>query len=298
MAMAAPVVLNPGPKGLLDGHVTFLKGVPEFVNKTKIELTQRTLAKLARVGRWPDDDNYRVYLGRGRSQRYKDPATFFRVMKAKPNLYPRRWVFEPNDVGSTELLVEAIAYAYMHSVRASLKHHKSGRLKASFLMLEKLPTGHYRVMTTPPFKSDVTRDTEFLVLNFAEYASTIEAHAYQRVRDGGVMYLAAKMTEKKFKSLVVTFQYMNMDRMGLPLTHKYMVPVIRIGMRGNKQVGKISRPGKNLRRRMRKARSLAANRPTRARGYDRAAEHRANVAGASAYWAKRGGVPAWRKSVK
>ena len=71
----------------------------------------------------------------------------------------------------------------------------------------------------------------------------------ERARTGGIMFQAAKDAKRKYKGLVIQYTYTHLSKLGLPAVHNYGVPVIRIGFRGNPIKSKISRPGRNIRRR-------------------------------------------------
>lgn len=242
MAMAPAVHVS--------GGVQYLSGVAKFINDTKIDITERAMKRLARTVRWPTHEaGVTGYIGSTQSRRFKNLNQFFGYVAKNPDLYPRRWVFEPENVGNAEEMKSCIAFIYREAEIQQRKHYKTGRMMIRYLMLMKQKGKYPQVLHTPPFSDEIVFGTEMIVVNVAEHASSVEAHSYERAKTGGILYMAAEMAKRKWPELVIRFSYTNLDKLGLPLTHKYAVPYVRVGFRGNEMKSKLTRPGRNIRRR-------------------------------------------------
>ena len=250
--IAPPVVLRPGLPG--QSIKLSLDGVYDWVTQEKARAAALAMDSLSAKGRWPKDQKeVRGYIGRtGSGRQFNDVRGLYAYTKKNASTYyakPLR--FEPISVGDSKMLKRAADFAFRQT-RSELSRH--------------LLTGVNRDTAMYGFRSNIkapvqygrgdypiNRDSEFLIPVVGEYASSVEAHSYQRAKTGGMVYAAAKMTERKFPQIVVRFSYTALSDIGLPQLHNYAVPYIRLGLRGNPLKAKITRPGRNIRRRASRA---------------------------------------------
>lgn len=225
------------------------KGATQYVQDEKIQISRRTITKFQYGNRWPDEYNSYVTSER-RNNQYKDPNVFFRVMHKKPEWYARKFIFRPIiDTGA--VIREAVLYA-------NKIIHQQSRLYGVI-------TGYYgssfqivvdgRLMQSLSQLDELDGNSVVSFRNVAAYGATVESNALNIARIGGVLYYAAQMIGKKYPQLGVRFVF-TPSQYVRGADHKYQVPTLTIGSRDN-VIDKLTRPGKNRRRRRREARRNA-----------------------------------------
>jgi hypothetical protein len=245
--MAAPVVLNaPGAKPLN------LERAAKWIITQKAEKSWDAMNKLAQRNKWPRrEEEVFSYLGRtGSTRQFKKLRVFWAFNMKNPGLFPKTWRYEPLAVGSFEDLKRAADFAFRRARNNALKNIDTGDYRRSFAYLYREKAGEVpRFLVGAATVTLEDPSAELIIINTADYASSLEAHAFQRARNGGIMHQAAKETAKKFPNVNVRFSYTNLDKLGFGLQHKYAVPYIRIGLRRGAVKPYFSRPGRNIRRR-------------------------------------------------
>ncbi len=223
-----------------------------WIQIQKVERSRLAIDRLRADGRMPANDNEIFsYLGRsGSSRQFKNIGKFWSYNIKNPGLFARSWRYEPITVGTFEDMKAAADYAYRRCLQNSLKHTVTYRYRKSFLYL-------YRTERDAYPRAVLGRETailedptaELIIVNAVDYASSLEAHAFERAKNGGIMYEAARSTARAFRNINVRFSYTNLDKLGLNLSHRYAVPYIRISLRQGTVKPYFSRPGRNIRRR-------------------------------------------------
>jgi len=210
------------------------------------------MQRLSARGRWPrDEKEIFSYLGRtGSTRQFKSLRQFWNYNLKHPSLYARTWRYEPITLGSFDELKMAADYAFRRCWQIATKHTDTYKYGRSFAYLYRERAGELPKYLVGAQTAELEDNTaELIIVNPVEYASSLEAHSFARARNGGIMYQAARETAKKFPKVNVRFSYTNLDKLGLPLDHKYAVPYIRIGLRVSRVKPFFSRPGRNIRRR-------------------------------------------------
>lgn len=230
-------------------------GTQQFVQDEKIKIARTTITKFQYAGSWPDE--YYSYLtSELRGNQFKEPKRFYDLMHKRPQYYAKRFIFRPQGTNGARI-AEAARYAF--------------GLMLSHVRYFKNPTGFYaqsfRILIDGKYaavdslqttsREQLTGDSVVRIYNVAPYASALESHFLNVLNIGGLMYYAAQMTRRKFGDVGVRFDFRQSQN--LPGTiSKYMLPVLSLGSRDN-VVDKMTKPGKNFRRRQRQARAAARN---------------------------------------
>ena len=248
----------------------------------KIAYSKRTVSRLRQSNRFPDDDDYEVYIGKSVAAnqrtaegaleaksnelvslqrisgavRYKDPNTFYGVMKARPYYYHRPWIYRPTSVGDYKELVAATNYANATVERLYAWQSKSKIAQQAnrplVLLIRQGGEQVQPVVSGVPDASQLNAGSELFLVNTSTWAALAEALSVERWKSDGIMYQAAKLTAMKYRRVDVSFTYGNDKygpRLGIPYATKYMRPMIRLALRGT-ATGRIkfSKPGRNIRR--------------------------------------------------
>lgn len=240
-----PVVLD-NPKAVT------LENAARWIIAQKAEKSQEAMTRLSQRGKWPvNDDEIYSYLGRtGSTRQFKSLKTFWGYNLKNPALYPRVWRHEPISLGSFDDLKSAADFAFRRSWQIATKHNRTFQYNRSFAYMYREEAGATpKALSTAETATIEDPTAELLVVNVTEYASSLEAHSFERVKNGGIMYQAAREAAKKYPQINVRFSYTNLDKLGLPLHHRYAVPFIRLSLRRGAVKSYFSRPGRNIRRR-------------------------------------------------
>lgn len=240
------------PVALDNPQKVTLEGAARWIIRQKAEKSQEAMTKLAQRGKWPtQDEEIFSYLGRtGSTRQFKSLKTFWGYNLKNPGLYARPWRHEPISVGSFDDLKDAADFAFRRSWQIATKHTLTFRYNRSFAYMYREKAGDIpKALSGAQTATLEDPSAELIIVNVVEYASSLEAHAFERVKNGGIMYQAARETARKYPQINVRFSYTNLDKLGLPLHHKYAVPYIRLSMRRGSVKGYFSRPGRNIRRR-------------------------------------------------
>ena len=228
---------------------TAVKGATRYVQDEKIQISRRTITRFQYGDRWPDDYNSFV-TSETRNNQYKDPDKFFVTMHRHPEWYARKFIFRPLfDTG--KVIKEATLYANRIIQKQSQAYGVlTGFYGSSFDILVN------RVkMTSLAQLDELNGDSVVTFLNTAPYASTVESNALNIAKIGGVLFYAAQLVRKKYPQLGVRFVFAQAQYVQ-GANHIYQVPTLSIGSRAN-VIDKLSRPGKNRRRRSRLRRAGA-----------------------------------------
>ena len=226
-----------------------VKGATQYVQDEKIQISRRTITRFQYADRWPEEYNSFV-TSETRKNQYKDPERFFVIMHRHPEWYARKFIFRPLfDTG--KVIKEATLYANKIIHQQSQTYGVvSGFYGSSFDILVN------RVkLTSINQLDDLNGDSVVTFLNTAPYASTVESNALNIARIGGVIFYAAQLVRKKYPQLGVRFVFAQAQYVQ-GANHKYQVPTLSIGSRAN-VIDKLSRPGKNRRKRNRRRRAGA-----------------------------------------
>jgi hypothetical protein len=248
-----------GPRRVttIEGPVAGLDivGITKWITQQKYIATGKAMTRLSSQGVWPDTiDEVTAWLGAGRTRRFRNVREFVGYTKNNPHLYSKRWVFEPDNVGNPLMVIEAATRGLAAAQQRGIALFKdpTGRWNSSFMMYMKGWDNKYRLIPPggTPRPEAMDASSEIFIVNTSEYASSLEAHFFVNKKQEGIMYHTAKMLQRKYKALVIQFQYVQMQDIGLGTgQHKYKVPIIRIGFRLGRMKGKMTRPGRNMRRR-------------------------------------------------
>jgi len=228
---------------------TAVKGATQYVQDEKIQISRRTITRFQYGDRWPDDYNSFV-TSETRNNQYKDPEKFFVTMHRHPEWYARKFIFRPLfDTG--KVIKEATLYANRIIQKQSQAYGVlTGFYGSSFDILVN------RVkMTSLSQLDELNGDSVVTFLNTAPYASTVESNALNIAKIGGVLFYAAQLVRKKYPQLGVRFVFAQAQYVQ-GANHIYQVPTLSIGSRAN-VIDKLSRPGRNHRRRNRRRRAGA-----------------------------------------
>ncbi len=220
-------------------------GATQYVQDEKIQISRRTITKFQYGDKWPDEYNSFV-TSETRNNLYKDPNKFFSTMKRHPEWYARKFIFRPL-YDTSKVIKDAVIYAN------SIIHQQSraygtdtGYYGSSFKILNNgIPLSSLKGL------DDLNGDSIVTFLNTAPYAATVESNALNIAKIGGVLYYAAQMVQKKYPQLGVRFVFSKSQYIQ-GANHIYQVPTLSIGSR-ERVIDKLSRPGKNQRRRTRAA---------------------------------------------
>ena len=164
---------------------TAIKGMAQYVQDKKISISKGTIRGLQNVDAWPEE--YYSYVGtERRSNRFKEPDRFFRVMHFKPELFMRKFTFRPiHDVSG--ILKEATLYANaIAHMQANLFRVLSGYYRGSFKIAV---DGR---LATPTDLDNLTTDSVVQIYNAVPYASKLESISFLTAGMGGVLYFAAQ----------------------------------------------------------------------------------------------------------
>ena len=245
---------NLGTPKVITGPTGFgLEDTYKWIQAQKVKATGQAMSRLASQGRWPkqwsDKGEITAYIGKTLSNRqFKNVDEFLGYVRKTPLDYKKAWRFEPTNVANQADIKAAADFAF-RQVRSELGKIpvRTGNLRNSVMYMVREKKGAEPRLFFGDV--DLQRSAELLIVASAEYASSVEAHYFQRVKNGGMVYQAAKLTAKRFPNVIVRFSYTNLDKLGLPLAHKYAVPYIRIALRGGSVKQHFARPGRNIRRR-------------------------------------------------
>lgn len=222
------------------------KQAAQWVQDNKIAISKGTIRGAQSLGEWPKE--YLSYhTSVNKRNLYKDHNKFFRVMKSKPQLFRKKFIFL-NPVDASSSLPEAAKLAYRLIQQQASMFYDTGAYGRAFRM----ELNGELVSNLSAFD---TLDAASIIsfTNIVPYASTLDARALYVNKVGGIMFYAAKKVEKAFPEVGVLFTFVQGDY------HKYALPYLALGSRGNLQTG-ITRPGKNLRGRRRRAKRAEAAR--------------------------------------
>lgn len=231
------------------------KGAQQYVQDEKIRISRVTITKFQYGDRWPDED-YLSYVGTlSKKNEYKDPERFFWYMHKSPQLYARRFTFLPESDVDERFMREAILYAWNIIYQKSLYFRVTGRYEDAFRFIAR--KGATTTKTTQISKlPDAPPGTSYEIINTIAYASRLETLALYGFQQQGIMWYAAKKTQKKYPTLTVSFDFARPENYGVShLPNDYMIPRIRIGRRQDVSP-KMKRPGNRYNRRRRSARKL------------------------------------------
>lgn len=243
-----------------------VRGAAQYVQDEKIKISRRTIRTLQSIGEWPDE--YNSFVGsETKNNLYKDPEKFFRIMHFKPKWYGRRFIFRPLS-DSSEKIKEAVQFAleiinrqtprYIAAPNVSKKPNVStgaygGSFKVAINQDGTGGIGGLRVIQSAAQLDNMGPRSSVGIYNVAPYASTAERNALYYARVYGIIYYAAQMVQRRYPDLGVRFTYPKAADLPGALA-KYNTPLLQIGTRET-VIDKITKPGKNLRRRQRLARS-------------------------------------------
>jgi hypothetical protein len=253
--MAAGLQGNVKPLNMRTAQAAVL-GAAQYVQDRKIEISRVTITNQQYAGRWPDEYNSFV-SSETRNNQYKDPDKFFRVMHYKPQWYARKFIFRP--VNEAVRIKEAVQYAlaiidqktaeYIAAPNVTGKPSvTTGAYGASFKLMN-----NYTLLRGLGDLDNIDARAQIQIANVAPYASTIERNALYYAKTIGVIYYAAQMVMKKYPEIGVRFTFPKAATIPGALA-KYQTPMLTIGSRAV-VIDKLTRPGKNLRRRLRLKRS-------------------------------------------
>ena len=217
------------------------------VQAGKVSASKTTIRKLQSAERFPVD--YLSYHSSiAAKNKYSDHEKFFRVMKSQPKLWRRKFFYISERLGSQRIGEAAIYARQMAERKASQFGRKTGFYESSFRQFINLVP-----FTNPARLISITDDDVYTLTNEAAYASTSEVNALYYARTGGILFYTAKMVQRKFPELGVSFYYMKAP---IGVNHRYDLPVIEIG---SPSVVKsiFSRPGRRIKKRGRLARKAA-----------------------------------------
>lgn len=218
----------------------------QFVQDKKIELSRKVITEQQYAGRFPDE--YVSYSGTVGRNPFRDPETFFRVMRTRAKDYRQRFTFLPAANAAYRKLLDAAELAYRTVIQQAYRYGvKSGNYRGSFILFTR--QGATRTaLTSLDALENATQEAIFEILSPLAYASTVEANALYHAQLGGVLYHAAEVVRRAYPNLAVRYVYHKAAAFNLP--HKYDVPVLSIGSRESLR-DKVTKPGKNYRRRQR-----------------------------------------------
>jgi len=224
-----------------------VEGSRQYVQDEKIQIARRTITRFQYADRWPDDYNSFVTSEKS-GNLYKDPSKFFRVMHYKPQWYARKFIFRPR-AKSSSLIRQATLEAYSIIINQTRQIPSiTGLYGSSFkVMLDGKLLSNIRQLDS------LNDDSITKIVNTAPYAGAMEKNKLYFSSLGGVIYYAAQTIKRKYPQLGVRFVYERASAIQ-GTNHKYDVPVLSIGTRTS-IIDKISKPGKNHRRRDRIRRS-------------------------------------------
>lgn len=216
-------------------------GAAQYVQDEKIQISRRTITAAQYRGSWPDEYNSFV-TSETRNNQYKDPGKFFATMKRHPEWYSRKFIFRPL-YDTSDIIKEASLYANRIIHQQSRTYGvRSGFYGSSFEMRINGALANSMAQL-----DNMDGDSVVTFLNTAAYAATVESNALNIAKIGGVLFYAAKMVGKKYPQLGVRFVFTPAQYVQ-GAEHKYSVPTLSIGPR-TRVVDKLTRPGKNRRRR-------------------------------------------------
>jgi len=224
-----------------------VEGSRQYVQDEKIQIARRTITRFQYADRWPDEYNSFVTSEKS-GNLYKDPSKFFRVMHYKPQWYARKFIFRPR-AKSSSLIRQATLEAYSIIINQTRQIPSiTGLYGSSFkVMLDGKLLSNIRQLDS------LNDDSINKIVNTAPYAGAMEKNKLYFSSLGGVIYYAAQTIKRKYPQLGVRFVYERASAIQ-GTNHKYDVPVLSIGTRAS-IIDKISKPGKNHRRRDRIRRS-------------------------------------------
>jgi len=234
-----------------------VRGTAQYIQDYKIDVSRTTIAREQSYGRWPITYNSFV-TSETRNNLYRDPDKFFAFMHDRPRLYSRKFIFRP--IGAGLRIKEAVVYAlgiidqktrdYIAAPNVTGKPSVStGAYGASFKLMNK-----YKKINSVSELDNIDPRSQIQIANVAPYASTVERNALYYAKTIGVIYYAAMMVARKFPELGVRFTYPLAETIPGALA-KYQTPMLTIGSR-DVVIDKFTKPGKNLRRRLRLERSI------------------------------------------
>ncbi len=230
-----------------------VEGAKQYVQDEKIQIARRTITQFQYLNRWPDE--YYSYVGsERRSNRYKDPEKFFRVMQYKPDFYSRRFIFRPI-VDVSGQLRDAAKYANQITLQqAAMFNVVKGLYLSSFKM-----TVNGTLADENKLKN-LTEESVIQIYNTAPYAAKLETIAFYRAAMGGVLYFAANKVKEAYPFLGVSFSFKNPGDVsgsyvlprkdGTPAY--YAIPILTIGSRKT-VIDTMKKPGYRVRRAQRAA---------------------------------------------
>lgn len=217
-----------------------------WVQDNKIAISKGTIRGAQAQDLWPKEYlSYHTSLNK-RNQ-YKDHDKFFRVMHSKPSLFRKKFIFL-NPVDASARLAEAAIFTNQIIQQQASKFTQSGAYGRAFRM--ELDGA---LVTNPTLLKDLSKNSVISFNNIVPYSSALEVHALYRAKVGGIMFYAAQRVKRKFPEVAVLFTYVQTEY------HKYATPYLALGSRGVLQEG-ITRPGKNYRGRVRRAKRAEAAR--------------------------------------
>jgi len=221
--------------------------VAQYVQDKKIAISKSTISTLQSQGRWAED--YDAYITSEQpSNRYKDPAKFFRVMGYKPKLFGKKFLFRGDRDLSRNIRL-ATYWAFELILRQARKYGTQSGFYASSFVIAKdgVP------ITNRTELRDITPQTRIAIYNTAPYAGTVEKNALYFAGIGGVIYYAASQVRKRHPELGISFGFPRSQAVSGAYS-KYNVPVLTIGQKSRVRT-RLKRPGKNYRKREREAQS-------------------------------------------
>ena len=224
-----------------------LQDIAQFVQDSKIQISIGEITALQHQGRWPEE--YKSYVKKEQpSNEFKDPAKFFRIMHYKPKLFLKKFLYRSERDLSRNIRL-ATYWAFELILRQASKYGKqSGFYGASFVIAK----DGVPIVSRAELR-DITPETRMTIYNTAPYAGTVEKNALYFAAIGGVIYYAASQVKKRHPELGISFGFPRAESVNGAYS-KYNVPTLTIGQKSRVR-GRLKTPGKNYRRRERKAQS-------------------------------------------
>lgn len=203
-------------------------------------------------GMFPPDDQLNSYVtSTNPNNRYVGAQNFWTQMdKSYAKNWRRRFIHVGDSKQLNELIAEAAVYA-----RSEIAQRTANYGFVSGTLVRSITTEVNGVRTTNIRSAIIDSETPpiFEISNYAEYGSTAEARSYFSAQQG-IIYYVARRVQTRYPNLGVLFYFARAKDRGLP--HIYDVPVLRIA-EPSEATGRWGKPGTNIRRRLRAARSVS-----------------------------------------
>lgn len=268
--LGRPIRLDPKRFGTtnseLTGQLGAVSNMITYIAQQKVEKTSDAMIRLAKAERWPEDPKEIIgYIGRSsesRAFRNDNPKSVTNdanylinySLKYPLKTYDKTFRFEPIAVGSLEALNDAaqsiMARFFQYSVqlpaRFTGQYRRSVKMYVRKGVEDMNPKPYF-----PGMLEGMGRSAQILIASSDPGGSSIEAHFVERAKQGGMLFQAARDVRKKYKQLKIKYFAPPADKLGLPYdgSRIYGIPVVIVSLRGQGTQGRLSRPGRNIRRR-------------------------------------------------